>query len=43
MNAKIAQHILENYVHLLTPKEAAAELHHKTILELSNHNQTEVR
>jgi hypothetical protein len=42
MNAKLAQHILENYVHLLTPKEAAAELHHRTILELSNHNQTEV-
>ena len=42
MNAKLAQHILENYVHLLTPKEAAAELHHRTIVELSNHNQTEV-
>ena len=42
MNAKLAQHILENYIHLLTPKEAAAELHHRTIVELSNHNQTEV-
>ena len=42
MNAKLAKHILENYVHLLSPKEAAAELHHRTILELSNHNQVEV-
>jgi hypothetical protein len=42
MNATLAKYILENYVHLLTPKEAAAELHHKTILELSQHNQTEV-
>lgn len=42
MNAKLAKHILENHVHLLTPKEAAAELHHRTIVELSNHNQTEV-
>jgi hypothetical protein len=42
MNAKLARYILDHYVHLLTPKEAAAVLHHRTILELSGHNQTDV-